>query len=107
MSFWKKLFGLEKPVQNETTGVLLMTAYGNEEIAAAEALLRGADIPYRLSDRGAGGVVRTVMGYTMYGTDIFVRPDDLDTAKELLAPVPVDEVESEDENTAPEGEADA
>ena len=106
MSFWKKLFGLEKPVQNETTGVLLMTAYGNEEIAAAEALLRGAEIPYRLSDRGAGGVVRTVMGYTMYGTDIFVRPDDLETARELLSPDSIVEDGDEYENDASEGETD-
>ena len=88
MSFLDKLFGLDKPEKTtEETGVLLTTAHGNEELAAIEALLRSAEIPYRLTDRGAGGVVRVISGYTMYGTDVFVRQQDLETAQELLAPV--------------------
>lgn len=88
MSFLDKLFGLDKPEKTtEETGVLLTTAHGNEELAAIEALLRSAEIPYRLTDRGAGGVVRVISGYTMYGTDVFVREEDLETAQELLAPV--------------------
>ena len=80
MSFLDKLFGLDKPEKTtEETGVLLTTAI--------EALLRSAEIPYRLTDRGAGGVVRVISGYTMYGTDVFVREEDLETAQELLAPV--------------------
>ena len=88
MSFLDKLFGLDKPEKTtEETGVLLTTAHGNEELAAIEALLRSAEIPYRLTDRGAGGVVRVISGYNMYGTDVFVREEDLETAQELLAPV--------------------
>lgn len=105
MSFLDKLFGLDKPEKTtEKTGVLLTTAYGNEELAAIEALLRSADIPYRLSDRGAGGVVRVISGYTMYGTDVYVREQDVQTAQELLSPV--DGQESEDETVeSPEEEA--
>jgi hypothetical protein len=98
MSLFDKLFGLEKPEKTpDETGVLLTTAHGNEELAAIEALLRSAEIPYRLSDRGAGGVVRVISGYTMYGTDVYVREQDVETAQELLTPVdeqmPVDEVD--------------
>ena len=94
MSLFDKLFGLDKPQKPaDPTSVLLTTAYGNEELAAIEALLRSADIPYRLCDRGAGGIVRVISGYTMYGTDVFVRPDDMETAKELLTPVDADEAE--------------
>ena len=104
MSFFRKLLGLEKPVVNEAvTGALLTTAHGNEELAAIEALLRGADIPYRLSDRGAGGVVRVISGYTMYGTDVFVRAEDLETARELLTPADVNAIE---ETESDEGEND-
>ncbi|MBR2621540.1 MAG: DUF2007 domain-containing protein [Clostridia bacterium] len=105
MSFLDKLFGLDKPEKTtEETGVLLTTAYGNEELAAIEALLRSADIPYRLSDRGAGGVVRVISGYTMYGTDVYVREQDVQTAQELLSPI--DGPESEDETVeSPEEEA--
>lgn len=96
MSFFRKLFGLEKPVAHEEiTGVLLTTAHGNEELAAIEALLRSADIPYRLCDRGAGGVVRVISGYTMYGTDVYVPEEQLETAKALL--MPVDAIDEADE----------
>lgn len=113
MSFFGKLFGLEKPTPHtEVTGALLTTANGNEELAAIEALLRSADLPYRLFDRGAGGVVRVISGYTMYGTDVYVREEDLETARELLMPADVlDEDDATDEDavetdTTDEGEAD-
>jgi hypothetical protein len=97
MSLFDKLFGLDKPQKPaDPTSALLATAYGNEELAAIEALLRSAEIPYRLCDRGAGGVVRVISGYTMYGTDVFVREEDLETAKELLTPVEIDEEQTED-----------
>ncbi len=88
MSILDKLFGLDHPApQNEGAEVLLTTVYGNEEKAAIEALLRAAELPYRLSDRGAGGTVTVIMGYTMYGTDVYVRQEDLELARELLTPV--------------------
>lgn len=97
MSFLDKLFGLEKPAKSTPeAGELLTTAYSNEELSAIEALLRGAEIPYRLCERGAGGVVRVIAGYNMYGTDVFVRADDLETARELLTPVE----ESDEQETA-------
>lgn len=97
MSLFDKLFGLDKPQKPaDPTSALLATAYGNEELAAMEALLRSAEIPYRLCDRGAGGVVRVISGYNMYGTDVFVREEDLETARELLTPVDTDEAEAEE-----------
>ena len=106
MSFLDKLFGLDKPEKTtEETGVLLTTAHGNEELAAIEALLRSAEIPYRLTDRGAGGVVRVISGYTMYGTDVFVREEDLETAQELLTPV--DESAEDGEETIEQSEEEA
>ena len=107
MSFLDKLFGFDRPAQpNNAANELLITVHGNEELAAVEALLRSAEIPYRLMDRGAGGVVRVISGYTMYGTDVFVRPEDIETARELLTPVELDEngeiieaAESADEET--------
>lgn len=92
MSFLDKLFGFDRPAQpNDEVSELLITVHGNEELAAVEAMLRSAEIPYRLMDRGAGGVVRVISGYTMYGTDVFVRPEDVETARELLKPVELDE----------------
>ena len=98
MSLFDKLFGLDKPQKPvDDVSELLTTAYGNEELAAIEALLRSAEIPYRLCDRGAGGIVRVISGYTMYGTDVFVRTEDVETARELLTPVDAAEAEAEEE----------
>ena len=106
MSLFDKLFGLDKPQKPaDPTSALLATAYGNEELAAIEALLRSAEIPYRLCDRGAGGVVRVISGYNMYGTDVFVREQDLETAQELLTPV--DEIPEDGEETVEQGEEEA
>ena len=86
------MFGFDRPAQpNDEVSELLITVHGNEELAAVEAMLRSAEIPYRLMDRGAGGVVRVISGYTMYGTDVFVRSKDVETARELLKPVELDE----------------
>ena len=98
MSFFGKLFGLDRVTpHDEQTSALLVTVHGNEQLAAVEALLRSAELPYRACDRGAGGVVRVISGYTMYGTDIFVRPEDLETAQALLAPVDANQSDEEGE----------
>ena len=100
MSFWSKLFGHDRvaPHDPETTAHLI-TVSGNEELAAVEAMLRSAEIAYRICDRGAGSVVRVISGYTLYGTDVFVRPEDVEDAKALLAPVDA----AEDEIAGDEG----
>ena len=103
MSFLDKLFGLEKPAKTAPeAGELLTTAYSNEELSAIEALLRGAEIPYRLCERGAGGVVRVIAGYNMYGTDVYVKADDVETARELLTPVEAIEGEADGNNVEEE-----
>lgn len=87
MSIFKKLFGLDHPAQpNNDISALLTTVYSNEELVAVRSLLDGMGIPYNWADRGAGGVTRIIMGNNSYGTDIFVRPDQLEDAKALLFP---------------------
>lgn len=105
MSFFAKLFGLDRVTpHDETTSAHLTTVYGNAELAAIEALLRSADMPYRTCDRGAGGVVRVFAGDTMYGTDVFVRPEDLEDARALLTPVDADEAEEADRGQGDEAD---
>lgn len=87
MSIFKKLFGLDRPVPHDPeTTALLTTVYSNEELIAVRSLLDGMGIPYNWADRGAGAVNRIVMGNNTYGTDVFVRPDQLEDAKALLFP---------------------
>ena len=102
MSFWKNLFGLDRVVpQADDVSAHLTTVYGNTEQAALEALLRGNDVPYRICERGAGGVVRVIAGYNMYGSDVFVHPDDLERAKALIES-PADESDKSDEQESSE-----
>lgn len=97
MSFLKKLFGLEKPEpQSEDAVGYVMTVHSGAELAVAESLLRDAELPYRLVDRDAGGLTRTVAGFPMYGTDILVRPEDVETARELLTPATDAQTEESD-----------
>ena len=69
-------FGLSKPKNKEKDNmVLLATAHGNVEMSVLQSILEGEGIPFMASDRGSGGVVRIIAGYSMYGTDIYVSKD--------------------------------
>lgn len=76
-------FGLDQPVSEEGL-VLLRTFRDDVSVAMAEEVLRDEDIPFVKKDRGSGSVVRLVVGFSTFGTDIWVAPDDLEKAKGLM-----------------------
>ena len=78
-----KLFGLDKPAHDEDL-VLLRTFHDDVSVNMAEEVLADEGILFVKKDRGSGGAVRLITGYSMYGTDILVAPDDLEKAKELM-----------------------
>ncbi len=78
------LFGFGKPKKNDEHRSLLTTVHDNVELSIVQSILEGENIPYAYSERGSGGVVRVISGYSMYGTDIYVPTAVLDTARELL-----------------------
>ena len=85
MSFFKKLFGLDEVAPHDTLHTALLTTTENrEELMALETLLHGAGIPYECRERGAGSPLKVIAGYTVYSTDVFVRQDTLEAARELL-----------------------
>lgn len=63
---------------------LLTTANGKVELMMLEGLLKDNEIPYLLKDHEAGNYMRIVGGFSIYGTDIRVRDEDYERAKELL-----------------------
>lgn len=95
------LFGLNDPAKIGGGFAVLTTVFSNEELLVIKGILEGADIPFLAKARGAGGAVDVIMGFNMYGTDIFVREEDLEAAEQLLAPgdtafdEEIDEVEPE------------
>ncbi len=78
------LFGLDRPASHDEYTAHLTTVHDNVELSIVRSILDGENIPYRVRERGSGGVVRVIAGYSMYGTDIFVPADMLESATELL-----------------------
>lgn len=78
------IFGLDTPANIGEGFSVLTTAFSNEELAVIRSILEGAQIPYLAKPRGAGGVTSVIMGFSIYGTDIFVRDEDLEAAEALF-----------------------
>lgn len=78
------LFGLDKEAQAEKGIEHLMTVFSQEELTVVLSVLNDADIPFLIKERGAGGVAKVIMGFNMYGTDIYVRAEDLEVAEGLF-----------------------
>ena len=79
------LFGLSKAKNKEKDGMeLLVTTHDNIEQGILESILEGEQIPYMVHDRGSGGAMRIIAGYSFMGTDIYVPEEMLAQAQELL-----------------------
>ena len=94
------LFGLDSPHVGKDLE-LLTTAHDDVELSILCDILEGENIPYLKNDRGSGGALRIISGYSMYGTDILVPKDVLERAREVLDAYrngePVEDGESEDD----------
>lgn len=81
------LFGLEKmhkiPYGEDVD--LLITVYDPVTLGIVRGLLEDEKIPYLVHDRGGGGVVRIIVGYSTFGTDVYVPKAAMETASALIA----------------------
>ena len=99
-------FGLDEISAHDPGQAYLCTVYDPMELQMILGILDGADIPFLVKDRGAGGVSRIIMGYSLCGTDIFVPETALDAAEALITPVcegeeaDASEVPAEDDGNA-------
>ncbi len=78
------IFGFGKSYKPDEELELLTTLYDFGMRAVVESLLRDAEIPYMLKERG--GSLPVITGSSVFGTDVFVKKTDRDTAAELIAP---------------------
>lgn len=78
------LFGLNKAANVGGDAVHLMTVYSSEELAVVASILNDADIPYLTKERGAGSAVKVIMGFSNYGTDVFVHKERLEEARAIF-----------------------
>ena len=79
-----KLFGFGKSYKPNGEVELLVTVYDFGMRSVIESILRDAEIPYLVKERS--GSVPVVTGSSVFGTDFFVKKDELEAAKELIAP---------------------
>ena len=92
------LFGLDRVSPHDGDLELLTTVYDNTLMPVVESILRDAEIPYLIKERGTGGVMKVFMGFSMMGTDIFVKREHLETATALITPPEeIEEAEESDE----------
>ena len=92
------LFGLDKVSAHSDDLELLTTAYDPTYLAIVKSILEDANIPFLTKDRGSGAAVRVIMGFSMFGTDVFVPRELLETAAELIAPPENEETEENEED---------
>lgn len=88
-------FGLNKPTKRHDDLELLTTAYDNEQLAVLRSILESGNIPYMTKERGSGSSVKIIMGFSHFGTDIFVKRDRLEDARALLDATFADEQDIE------------
>ena len=79
-------FGLDKVSAHDENLELLTTVYDQPSQMIIESILRDAEIPYLMKERGSGTAVKVITGFSMFGTDIFVLREQLETATELITP---------------------
>lgn len=77
-------FGFDKVSAHDDNVELLFTVYEPSELLVVESVLKDAEIPYICKDRGSGGMMKIVAGYSVFGTDIFVLKEHVDTAKAIF-----------------------
>lgn len=95
------LFGFGKSYKPDEEMELLTTVYDFGMRSVVESILREAEIPYLVKERG--GSVPVITGSSVFGTDFFVKKTDLDTAAELVAPCfgePIEDAEAEAEKAS-------
>ena len=92
------LFGLDRVSPHDDSLALLTTVYDSTQLAVLESILRDAEIPYLIKERGCGSSVKIITGFSMYGTDLFVRREQLELATELITPPEgIEDEENDDE----------
>lgn len=91
------IFGFGKSYKPDADVELLTTVYDFGMRSVIESLLRDAEIPYVIKERG--GSVPVITGSSVFGADFFVRKDDLDAALELLAPLLSENTDGDSEDS--------
>ena len=91
------LFGLDRVSAHDESLALLTTVYDPSLLMILESILTDAEIPYLKKERGSGTMMKVIAGFSVFGTDLFVRKEQLELATALIAPTDEDEADTEGE----------
>ncbi len=91
------LFGLDRVSAHDESLALLTTVYDPSLLMILESILTDAEIPYLKKERGSGTMMKVIAGFSVFGTDLFVRKEQLELATALIAPADEDEADTEGE----------
>ena len=94
------IFGLDSTRNTSEDLELLTTVYDEISLACVKSILRDAEIPYLVKQRGSGSSVRIIAGYSIFGADVFVLRETLELASALIAPPEETEAEEAEEENA-------
>lgn len=97
------MFGLGSVSYHDEGQELLCTVYSMEELTVLRSILEGAEIPYLLKERGAGGASKVIIGFSICGTDVFV-PESV--YEDALALILVEDGEADSDESADGEETD-
>lgn len=75
------MFGKKK---EENEPVLLTTVNSNYQLGLVSSILEDKGIACLLQDRATGGYMRIYAGGSIFGTDVYVAPEKLERAKQLI-----------------------
>ncbi len=92
---------MKKQNKTDREPVLLTTVSSNYQLGLIQSILEEHHIPCLAQDRASGGYMRVYAGGSIFGTDIYVAPENLEEARELLDILVLDNMEEipEDELT--------
>ncbi len=79
-----RFFGFDSVSAHDDNVELLFTAYDPAELAVKESVLKDAGIPYLCRERGSGGMMKIVAGFSVFGTDVFVLKEHIETARAIF-----------------------
>ncbi|MBZ2174471.1 DUF2007 domain-containing protein [Schnuerera sp. xch1] len=86
----KKSDDHKKSYKDKIELILLKTTNDSHELSLIRNLLDQNNIPYILKDRGSGGYMRIMSGFSIYGTDILVEKSTFKKAKSIIDELPWD-----------------
>ncbi|NLY09260.1 MAG: DUF2007 domain-containing protein [Tissierellia bacterium] len=75
----------DKFTEGKNPLVAVFSSNNSFELGVAAEILNDNDIPFVAKEKGAGGYMKVIAGgFSIYATELYVRKDDEERARELL-----------------------